>query len=41
MKQITLLVSFIFLANGVFAQSIEDGKKFLNYERYTSAQGCV
>ena len=39
MKQITLLASFIFLANGLFAQSIDDGKKFLNYERYTSAQG--
>src|ERR1700681_4828332 len=39
MKQITLLASFIFLASGLFAQSIDDGKKFLNYERYTSAQG--
>jgi tetratricopeptide (TPR) repeat protein len=39
MKQITLLASFIFLVNGLFAQSIEDGKKFMNYERYTSAQG--
>ena len=39
MKQITLLASFIFLANGLFAQSIDDGKKFLNYERFTSAQG--
>jgi predicted Zn-dependent protease len=38
-NQITLLASFIFLANGLFAQSIDDGKKFLNYERYTSAQG--
>ncbi|MEP6928119.1 MAG: tetratricopeptide repeat protein, partial [Ginsengibacter sp.] len=39
MKQITLLASFIFLASGLFAQSIDDGKKFLNYERFTSAQG--
>ena len=38
-NQIPLLASFIFLANGLFAQSIDDGKRFLNYERYTSAQG--
>jgi tetratricopeptide (TPR) repeat protein len=39
MKQISLLASFSLLASGLFAQSIEEGKKFLNYERYTSAQG--
>src|SRR6476661_2492876 len=38
-NQIPLLASFIFLANVLFAQSIDDGKRFLNYERYTSAQG--
>jgi len=38
MHQIKFLTSFIFLANGLFAQSIDDGKKFLNYERYTSAR---
>jgi len=38
MKQLFLLSSFIFLANILFAQSIDDGKKFLDYERYTSAQ---
>ncbi len=39
MKQIGTLTSLIFLGNALFAQSIDDGKKFLNYERYTSAQG--
>jgi Flp pilus assembly protein TadD len=38
MKQFFLLSSFIFLVNTLFAQSIDDGKKFLDYERYTSAQ---
>jgi Flp pilus assembly protein TadD len=38
MKQLFLLTSFIVLENILFAQSIDDGKKFLNYERYTSAQ---
>jgi Flp pilus assembly protein TadD len=38
MKQISLLLSFIFLGNVIFAQSIDDGKKFLDYERYTSAK---
>lgn len=36
-KQIGMLASCIFLGNVLFAQSIDDGKKFLNYERYTSA----
>ena len=38
MKQFSLLSSLIFLVNTLSAQSIDDGKKFLNYERYTSAQ---
>ena len=38
MKQLFLLSSFIFLGNNLFAQSIDDGKKFLDYERFTSAQ---
>ena len=38
MKQFFLLSSFIFLGNTLFAQSIDEGKKFLDYERYTSAQ---
>jgi Flp pilus assembly protein TadD len=38
MKQIFLLCSLILIGNVIFAQSIDDGKKFLNYERYTSAQ---
>jgi tetratricopeptide (TPR) repeat protein len=37
-KQISLLASLILLGNILFAQSIDEGKKFLNYERYTSAQ---
>lgn len=38
MKQLFLLCSLSFLGNTLFAQSIDEGKKFLNYERYTSAQ---
>ncbi len=37
-KQISLFVSFIFLGNILFAQSIDEGKKFLSYERFTSAK---
>ncbi len=37
MKKFSLLASFILLVNVLFAQSIDDGKKFLNYERYISA----
>lgn len=37
MKKIGLLASFILMANILFAQSIADGKKFLNYERFESA----
>jgi predicted Zn-dependent protease len=38
MKQLFLLCSLGFLGNTLFAQSIDEGKKFLNYERFTSAQ---
>ena len=38
MKQLFLLCSLSFLGNSLFAQSIDEGEKFLNYERYTSAQ---
>ncbi|MEO6220185.1 MAG: tetratricopeptide repeat protein, partial [Ginsengibacter sp.] len=38
MKKISLLTSFIILANVLLAQNIDEGKKFLYYERYTSAQ---
>lgn len=38
MKQLFLLCSLSVLGNSLFAQSIDEGKKFLNYERYTSAQ---
>lgn len=38
MKQISLFASFILLGNILFAQSIDEGKKFLNYERFTSAK---
>ncbi len=38
MKKISLLASLVILGNVLFAQSIDEGKKFLNYERYTSAQ---
>ncbi len=38
MKKISLLASLVILGNVLFAQGIDEGKKFLNYERYTSAQ---
>ena len=38
MKKIGLmLTSFILMVNVLFAQSIEEGKKFLNYDRFESA----
>jgi predicted Zn-dependent protease len=37
-KKFGLFVSFIFLGNILFAQSIDEGKKFLNYEKFTSAK---
>jgi tetratricopeptide (TPR) repeat protein len=38
MKKLGILASFILMGNMLFAQSIADGKKFLNYERFESAQ---
>jgi len=38
MKQLCVLSSLILFGHVLFAQSIDDGKKFLNYERYTSAK---
>ncbi|MEO8822588.1 MAG: tetratricopeptide repeat protein [Ginsengibacter sp.] len=38
MKKIGLVASLILMANMVFAQSIKDGKQFLNRERYESAE---
>ena len=38
MKKIGLVASFIFMGNILFAQSINEGKKFLNYERFESAE---
>ncbi|MEO5650717.1 MAG: tetratricopeptide repeat protein, partial [Ginsengibacter sp.] len=37
MKRTGLLFSFILIVNILFAQSIDEGKKFLNYERFESA----
>lgn len=39
MKKIGLFVSLILMGNIILAQSISDGKQFLNYERYESAEG--
>lgn len=36
-KLITLFVTFISLGNSLFAQTIDEGKRFLYYGRYTSA----
>jgi tetratricopeptide (TPR) repeat protein len=38
MKKIGLLSSLILMASFLFAQNIDEGKKFLNYERFESAQ---
>ncbi|HEY9340211.1 MAG TPA: tetratricopeptide repeat protein [Hanamia sp.] len=37
MKRTGLLFSFILMVNVLFAQGIDEGKKFLNYERFESA----
>src|SRR5437764_13785333 len=37
-KITTLLLSLVLMGNMLFAQSIDDGKKFLYYERYNSAK---
>jgi len=39
MKKYSLLVALALAAKGIFAQSVDDGKKFMYYERYTSAKG--
>lgn len=38
MKKIGLIASLILMGNVLFAQGIKEGKQFLNYERYTSAE---
>ncbi len=38
MKRLFILSSCIVFGNALFAQSIEDGKKFLDYEKYQSAK---
>ncbi len=38
MKKISLVTLFILMAGFLWAQSIDEGKKFLNYERWESAQ---
>ncbi len=40
MKKISLFTLFILVANFLWAQSIDEGKKFLNYERWESAQNA-
>ena len=37
-KIISFLLSFLISANILFAQSIDEGKRFLYYERYNSAK---
>lgn len=37
-RVLSLLVSMVLLGNALFAQSVEDGRKFLYYERYKSAK---
>lgn len=39
MKKIGLFTSLILMVSTLFAQSIEEGKKFLNYEKFESAEG--
>ena len=38
MKKLGILASLLLMGNLLFAQSIDEGKKFLNYERFESAQ---
>src|SRR5687768_1021556 len=37
-RVLSLLVTIVVLGNSLFAQSVDDGKKFLYYERYKSAK---
>ncbi len=39
MKKIGLVACLILMGNILFAQSIKEGRQFLNYERYESAEG--
>ena len=39
MKKIGLVVSFVLMGSILFAQSLDEGKQFLNYEKYESAEG--
>jgi tetratricopeptide (TPR) repeat protein len=39
MKKIGVIASLLLMGNILFAQSIQEGKQFLNYERYQSAEG--
>lgn len=39
MKKIGLVASFMLMGTILFAQSINEGKQFLNYERFESAEG--
>jgi tetratricopeptide (TPR) repeat protein len=38
MKKIGVIASLLLMGNILFAQSIQEGKQFLNYERYQSAE---
>ena len=39
MKKIGVIAFLLLMGNILFAQSIQEGKQFLNYERYQSAEG--
>jgi Tfp pilus assembly protein PilF len=39
MKKIGLIASLVLMGSALFAQDIKEGKQFLNYERYESAEG--
>jgi len=39
MKKIGVIAFLLLIGNILFAQSIQEGKQFLNYERYQSAEG--
>ena len=39
MKKIGLIASLVLMGSTLFAQDIKEGKQFLNYERYESAEG--
>ena len=37
----SLLLTFTFIGSTVTAQTLEQGKQFLYYERFASAQTCI